>query len=523
MKKHLLFIAFVIFGMSLMVSCQSEPEIFNNEQGETNNDGMLETRAFSIDVTPDGLNHNLHTDWESMTIVKLNKGNITPFVPWYPGSTSASDIPWNYASDIKAVDGWKMLSHTMIYENSGDPDYMLFYNEKTGVLKGFYYNHTPHPNQCLVWILRLPNGATSILPNNQVMQGPMTTTNTHISTSNIVKDNLHNFNSLEEGWNAFSFELPYGTLNNSPLLAIEAYHSTISNLTLNGNYSGEVVIPIATSSQSLFGKILSSLPVISGAIGKFIEIPEEVDKVISAMGMAFGATSWTKKNGAVSTIRATSSGKIALTGTESLTQVGTVRRLWDIDIKRFNDNKAVGVWNLSQLPSFNFHKYSYAEDGPYDEVHGNVRYQGYVPVSLPTGRSMESYIVINPYLSNQIRSYRVIDTQFYMSRPRTPWVTSYEASSVYTTNFDFDVVGGSFPAQRPGEREYGQNYAIFKETSPSDFTGVCLNLTIEIEYMDGTILQSSRSYDNLTFNQVDNISLVNDASRYSITYIFHNF
>ena len=52
---------------------------------------------------------------------------------------STTAIPYDIRMDIKSVDGWELIAHTVNGYGDLGVNYLIFHNKYTGVLKVFYY------------------------------------------------------------------------------------------------------------------------------------------------------------------------------------------------------------------------------------------------------------------------------------------------------------------------------------------------------------------------------------------------
>ncbi len=96
-------------------------------------------------------NPNLYNNWENVTKIYLNReGEID--APWVVSQGASMMIPENIRTNIKKEDGWIMLGHTLPKINEAEPNYIIFYNKKTGILKIFYYSNKEVQNQSAKWL-----------------------------------------------------------------------------------------------------------------------------------------------------------------------------------------------------------------------------------------------------------------------------------------------------------------------------------------------------------------------------------
>ncbi|WP_321479217.1 hypothetical protein [uncultured Bacteroides sp.] len=465
------------------------------EELNMSNPSTISTRALSSDE-PSISNPTLQIDWENVKVIKLNgSGNMEIDAPWVFKEGNSVNIPLNYCQDIKKEDGWTMLSHTMIRQNMDYPNYMLFYNRYTGILKGFYYNPQNINNQSFVWALEA-NNPTSIFTSNTLIQRPMNSTEAYLTSSNIVRNSRFDFGQLSPGWNCFSFELCYGTLNNAPIVSVKGFNAQKSTIKLFGTYAGEVIIPITVKEPSGLKSLVSGIGKIVGIGSAIIPQLSTVSTAISAASAILGHTSLYKSKTNLTNIRATSSGNITLTGTSLTSLSGAATELYDIDLKRLNNNNELGVWNLSATPEFTYPMYK--EVSAFLDENRNIEYySGYIGVSKSR---LKSLIVINPKLKAEIDNVQIENAVFFTKYPSRYLISHNGVDTYYPTHLDYYL-----QPSRP--IKYSNSLAYVYDTSKALFDTVLedllLNITIKITYKNGNVLLSSRVYKP-RFKSVDN-------------------
>ncbi|WP_321480587.1 hypothetical protein [uncultured Bacteroides sp.] len=492
----------MLLSVSLfLVSCGDQQAM---ENLKTSDLSTASTRAFSADE-PSVSNPALQTDWENVKIIKLNgPGNMEIDAPWVYKEGNSMNIPLSYCQDIKKEDGWTMLSHTMIRQNMDYPNYMLFYNKYTGILKGFYYNLQNINNQTFIWTLNAKS-PTSIFCSNTLIQEPMTATENYTTSSNIVEVTPLDYGQLNYGWNCFSFELCYSPMNNAPIVSIEGFNTETSIFNLSGDYSGEVIIPINVKKPSGLKSLVSGIGKIVGMASAIIPQLSTVSTAISAASAIMGHTSLYKSKTNMTTIRATSSGKIKLTGTSFTSKKGALTTANNIDLKRLNNNNDLGVWNLSSTPEVNYYKCSRLRRAPRPFNSTDSREYDITTVQLGD-LDLNSLIVLNPALMNDIASYRIVKRTFFSQSPSL-FTSLASASKYYPTNLGFYIA-----YSRPfySEIERMMRYYVVKDSS--FFDEILLSITIEISYKNGSTVLSSRVFKP-NFKCIDNMNDIKQSNR----------
>lgn len=499
MKKKTLFLTILVSVSTFLVSCGEQQEM---DDSNTSNVTPVSTRAFSADEVSIS-NPTLQTDWENVKVIKLNRGGDTD-APWVYKEGNSIDIPLNYRTDIKKEDGWIMLSHTMIYQVTTDPDYILFYNKYTGILKGFYFNRQNINNQSFLWALEAKN-PTSIFCSNALIQGPMNTTQTYVTSSNIVRSSNFDFGQLNPGWNCFSFELCYGTLNNAPIISVKGFNTEESTINLSGNYSGEVVIPVTSEEPSGLKSLVSGISKVVGVGAAIIPQLRVVSTAISVASGIMGHTSLYKSKTNVTNIRATSSGKVELTGTSFTSLKGAATEIYDIDLKRLNNNNELGVWNLSATPEVVYPKCSRLMRAVLPTTPDDNDHFGYDIGNVNLDISdLYSLIVVNPALLSEINSYRIVEKTFF-TQGFLRFKSLASAENYYPTDFEFYIKYNSSTYDKI------QSLKRYHVNSPDDFTNMLLCLTIEFSYKNGSTVLSSRVFKP-NFKCIDNMSDIKQSN-----------
>jgi len=447
-----------------------------------------ELRALSFDVSS-VTNPTLHDDWENpnLTTLRLNDDSEV-IVPWNSGTGTSIDIPKAQVQDIKKEDGW-LLSHNMLTINN-EPNFMFFYNKRRGVLKVFYYNKTNILNQSLIWVVE-SNTPTSILPSNTLIQGVINTNNQYATTSNLLNNSITNFGQLVQGWNMFMLELPYGQINNNPILNIRSYNNLGSTIELGGDFSGDIAITIPQSSPSFFSSLLSIL----GDIPKFTNPDNWIDKIynvrdgVTALGKLGSSSLFTSSSGD-KIVKGTTAGKITLTGREFSNSSGATTPFTGLDLKHINGNKNLGVWSMKETPTFSYNKYSLC---------GLDRNRTYsYPLELRyTGNDNNNMIVINPDVRDEIKSYAVsINSFFTIQEPYRYKYTKItnEVHDLENLLYNHITIYGSEPYIDPENGSYPTPFGFIMVAEHIITSDIYANVSVIFTYHDGSTYTSTRNY-----------------------------
>lgn len=479
MKRCYNYLVVIVIAITI-ASCSSEDELFSEYEDES----QIMTRSLSFNK-PSISNPTLHSDWENVTKIYLNNGPSID-APWVFSGGNNMNIASDFRADIKKKDGWKLLSHTMIERDSGEPNYIIFYNKKTGILKVFYYQLIGQNNNNLVWSMESVYGPTSIFPSNQRLQGTLNSQYQYASTSNALRGSMSAFGALSAGWNAFSFELVYGSVNNKPIVRIKGHNDEHATFTGSGAFSGNISIEVPDKSKNPFDIIKDKI----SPLTKFIPYGGEALTILSAIK---GFSSVSEPVESYSTIRGTVSGKTQIKG-EILNQLsGAVASTDDIDLTKINNNENLGLWNLLNTPEFKYSKYQRVF--PQKVSSSYVKF--YTDLYLSPYKDLSSLVVINPSVKNLIKSYRIIDYKFTYTSPISRYVGGFKLSENCYLYERFSASGG-----------YTTNandkmaYIVTNYPEAPDVT-----ITVEFTYNDGSKFTSSRTYAT---------KLIPDESRWAI-------
>jgi hypothetical protein len=179
--------------------------------------------------------------------------------PWASGSNQS--FPLNYATDIKATDGWQLVYNTFNIAQLNPPLYFVLYNRYRGVLRAYFYLTpiTPIPSSNVTHTL-VQRAATSapVISYSASNAADLSVTS---NTTSLAQP----FKTTATGtWYAAEFEMAYdpnvGTKEaNSNLMSWELNSINVSNLTLNGTSQGSITGTIAqptAPSAGIFGSLL---------------------------------------------------------------------------------------------------------------------------------------------------------------------------------------------------------------------------------------------------------------------------
>lgn len=514
MKKYGLLLSLIVFVIS---SCgDSFIEDFSppSEKKET----PLMTKG--IVTTNSTSNPNLYNDWENIHTIYLNNGEHVD-APWVYNSGNSMNIPYNIRKDIKKEDGWIMLGHTLKEVKLAEPNYILFYQPKSGILKGFYFSPIPAQNSNLKWIIK-SDKPSSIIPGSERIYHLADKSFQYGITSNVLDvEDTTTKGELNAGWNCFSFELPYGTIHNTnPIISITGYNVEKYEGKFEGKFGGEVIVPSTKTTNSLDSwkehwGIVSNF---SNAAKSFEDIfatddtpPKSsveqksalsvigiVSAAVSIVSNVIGAASaFTSKTENV-TNRYNFGGDIQLTGQMVAVLPGLVQSINDIEINKLNNNNSLGVWGLKENPKLQIDKYGIglSKDGP-EAIQPDIK-TFYRRINLKPKISKES-VIINPSLLPLIKDYKVSISNIMcsLSKDQKFLYLDYKTLSedwhcAEVPNNGWLEIEDTFNPKAyayPGDI-ISHFYLSYMNTFPETY----VNVAVEIEYTDGSVMASSRVF-----------------------------
>lgn len=235
MKRFNLVFSIVMVITMVITSCQDETFVESQTVVTENMDNGIvyplskkaQTRALSA----------FDTDWENQISVILNSGEPVN-LPW---CNSNANLPVQFCYDVKKEDGWILLLHTLSntsITSEDDINYMILYNQRTGMLKIFYYLEDNIINNGGVWTLNFSYLTHQLFNHTGFLAQPMDINhaNNYSSTNASTKADA----SFRRGWNGFQVQLAYDDSNNfsDAKLSIETECTNTWDVNLYGDFVG---------------------------------------------------------------------------------------------------------------------------------------------------------------------------------------------------------------------------------------------------------------------------------------------
>lgn len=547
----------LFLSIAFMCSCFDE---------EINVENEIISRDYSSRAP---INGELYNNWENIDKIFLNgaNGNFT-YSPWVNLDGTSINIPDEFRMDIKKDDNWQLIYHSMNDSQLDEPNYMFFYNKKTGILKVFYYSTALENNQNLIWVLEAEK-PTKLLQANTLEQSyekQKYTTTTNLT----VQDKLTDIGNLNPGWNSFYFELPFDNENSDEIIkmSIKAYNTNEFSLKAKGKFSGVVNIPKEVKEESGFFKIIEKLAnIMSGAnniFGALMPDSELGALTENASKIFKGFSSFSNPKTKTVNVQGTLSGDVELTGEIDQVVSGLVKSINSVPFKINQDT--MGLWNLrkptlycSNVCIFKFPDHQYL-DG-YCEVYHKISCdendESGILDSRVNTKNLKSYIIINPAIKSELESYDIISAKLFSINRGfgIEYIGSLGDDSredLCHTNYEYDPYKGVFiinyekpllfeafnrlnigglynyckSDMREGEFEsFLINHCVGTYMPvmyrPSGSFEASMNIVVQFKYKDGSCYTSSRNYPvTLKFSRYgDSNALIEELKRrhYPIT------
>lgn len=242
MKTNFL-LTITVAAIATMTSCKDE--ILNEKNSTTGTENEINTVYPSTMPLSRGTISEFEADWENQNnIITASGQNLN--LPWSTTGTSSGNLEISLARDIKKEDGWIFLFHTF---NDTDTDaykrnYMGFYNQRTGMMKVFYYLvDRKQGNNGAAWQIELDGGSKMLNMINDIAD-PIDKNEIHcwLGTNMVVAPSK----SFSNGWNCFQLPLAYAPRDNSEsFLAIRNYNTNeaiVSMFGTNNSYSNGTIL-----------------------------------------------------------------------------------------------------------------------------------------------------------------------------------------------------------------------------------------------------------------------------------------
>lgn len=365
-----------------------------------------------------GTFESFETDWETMDEIEIpgQEGGI--YTPW-SSKVSDSNLPYEFAYDVKKEDGWKMLLHTF---NVADEKmrYIVLYNQRTGIMKVFYYLvDGAFPNNGSSWEVEFTTPQALFNHTGELAIPLNLGKMNYWACSNVVRPEHKPF---PLGWNGFQVQLAYTpNTDTGYMIDVSSHCLNTADLNLFGlNYSYSEGTILTYGSTNPLSGLASDLTAVFGSAakdfiddqissGKLKEKTESVSTKSLAGGIAgavlnYGAnlifnaftSSFSQTTTSKMDLQFITKGQVQVQGDLSFNSnspAKTLRALFTKDLVG-----ELGVWNLAEQPIIYLDpRADYVPNPPFDEMWHEYNYQ-------LRGVSRYDYdLLVNPDLKPHIK------------------------------------------------------------------------------------------------------------------------
>lgn len=368
MKKLFLSLAIIGYVMASQSCTDQEINSIIEQQNSVIDPNSMNGYVYPLSeahqrMFPKSRSGSFETDWENCTQVTLNTGKYVN-LPW--ANITDSNLPLQIRYDIKKEDGWNLIMHT--FSTAADPtpgrNYMILYNQRTGMLKVLYYLETSWANNAGFWSISFNN--YKFFNNAQELAIPMNVGNliNYYTVNNATTLSDISFCS---GWNGFQVQLAYDINNDGCYLDIKTKNANVSNMELFAEFEGSSKGTLIThGSKNELSSLVTDIATVFGSeatneINKRFKKEESSRSIIGGIGGAI------VKYGANKILSSLTAG--ASKPTTTVTDLSFQTKIKG-SIKgniQFNSNSPVtslsalfsqkqigcqlGVWNLAESPT----------------------------------------------------------------------------------------------------------------------------------------------------------------------------
>ena len=434
MKKQTLLYGFILIILS---ACQDNLLI-----NETNSSAVSiqaeDIYPSSINFKAKGRSLSFENNWENMD--QAPTALVPIDLPW--GIYGDGNIPEDIAEDIKKEDGWKFIYHTF---NSYNPKkrYMIFYNQRTGVLKVFYHLDTSqYETQAGSWDVKFNFDQTYMNISQELALPNHLNGINYWSCTNLVQQGTKGF---QNGWNCFMVQLAYSSGNttesNMDILS-HALDTTAVNLFGNSYSHSKGTIISHGSTNELSSLVTGFADVFGKSAETYFESKKENDSLksnnansralLSGLGgelIKWGANKVFTKLTASFNEPTTTRADLDFSTTGELNLTGSLRKTVDTPAisARVDLNKnlvgELGVWNLANQPIIYIDPRADHVPDPMDDAYGEYTYR-------MRGISRYAYNLqinpeLTPYIKNQWVDIDLVRYYHASDRPQIPNMFSF--------------------------------------------------------------------------------------------------
>ena len=412
----------VLIGLILFsfMSCNEDklltPDAKSSVEVQTTENGIIYPSSKDFEskkLLTKSSGDTFETNWENWS--EITTKGTTIRLPW--NTTATSSIPFDMAFDIKKEDGWKMLLHTLT-DTADLGLYAIFYNQRTGIMKVFYYAPAKDKSNTATWDLSFSYpqtwmniGAEVAIPINLGKLESWKCSNA-VTPGN---------KGIQTGWNCFQIPLAYNPNNNgAQYIEITSESLNIGTYDLFGSsysYSKGTILTHG-SKASAVSLVADLASIIGGDAKSWIQdsIPQKSRvigwaAIIATAGKVLGKLTSSLSSGpSIQDLEFTTRGNFNVQGTLTTPTSNSVKSIR----ASFTDDKIgkVGAWNLQEQPTVYLDpRADYAPEFPDTDLKEHT-------FRLRNATKYDYQVVLNPDLQSHVKSQRVeIDFVRYWANP----------------------------------------------------------------------------------------------------------
>lgn len=353
-------------------------------------------------------------NWESWENVWLGNRCSVP-VPWnrqgFPGA-----IPIEIARDIKAVDGWELIAHTLTGSNATDYNYLVFHNKYSGVLKVFNYFESGGLQNYAVWKIHMetPQSSFAFLGDLGELSSKRDVFDAYVT--NITNDDTKGF---VKGWNCFQIELAYDPNFDGGVLQLMPFTRKVEKLVLDGVTESETNgMIVSTTNNNFLNTPVKEMAKYAGKeaedwVQKRLEDEDVFKKLSSVLIKGAGSIvtsgvstllgsfigGFNKQQETTQAVQLSTNGTLSLSGTAKAEETGLIPPL-TLDVSISNVGR-LGAWCMKTMPYITLDPYAVYQYEP--NYPSNALYQ----LSIYDKNHIQGTVELNPDMASDIKSSKV--------------------------------------------------------------------------------------------------------------------
>jgi len=394
---------------------------------------------------------SFESDWEKWEKVTLPSGDSV-YTPWNP-SMSGTDIPIEIRQDIKKINGWELIAHTMKGYGEKGMNYLIFHNRYTGLLKVFYYLERDNGQlqNTGIWNLHFEAPQSFLNFTTDFAQPASVKDNSDFYVGNITNNKSKGFTL---GWNCFQVELAYDPDFTSIPLQIIPYNMSVSDIKFDGTFESSTNGTIMqTFKKNIFDNEIKS---VAGYVGNQAEewVKEALNKgvfkkisniIINGAGSiaTSGISSllhsflggFDKENSTIQTIQLRTNGTYTMSGQLTKVESGLIIPL-SINLSVEKVGK-LGAWCLKEEPIFELYPVAHLD------LENSEGEEEFLKNYYMESWSFHYNAIMNPDLLSHIKK-----CEFYYNLYESNNCKHNKSAFEYDNNLPITNIPKSFPKEK---------------------------------------------------------------------------